>query len=172
MSPSEYFLIGKVTRPHGLKGSVTISLRSEAPDLTSLDVVYLGQSGSFVPYFVDSVSSRGTRAYVKFQDFNTHEDAASISGLGVFLPIAARPAPGDGGFYSDEIAGFSVFTGDGVLLGTVREVADAGPARLVVVEHEGREVLIPVNGPFIQAVDTDKKTILVELPDGFLDLNT
>ena len=97
MSRSEYFLIGKVTRPHGLKGSVTISLRSEAPDLTSLDVVYLGQSGSFVPYFVDSVSSRGTRAYVKFQDFNTHEDAASISGLDVFLPIAARPAPGDGG---------------------------------------------------------------------------
>ncbi|MDV3307395.1 MAG: ribosome maturation factor RimM [Cyclobacteriaceae bacterium] len=172
MSHSEYFLIGKVTRPHGLKGAVTISLRSEAPDPASLDVVYLEQSGSFVPYFVDSVSLKGSRAYVKFQDVDTHESAALVSGLNVFLPLSERPAAGERGFYSDEIAGFSVFTAEGTLLGTVREVADAGRGRLVVVEQGDREVLIPVIGPFIQSVDSKKKTILVELPDGFLDLNT
>lgn len=172
MSHSEYFLIGKVTRPHGLKGEVTISLRPEAPDPDSLEVVYLEQKGTFVPYFVDSISSKGSRAYVKFQEVDTHEGAASVSGLNVFLPLAERPEAGERGFYSDEIAGFSVLTADGTLLGTVREVADAGRGRLVVVEHGAREVLIPVNGPFIQAVDLDQRTIHVELPDGFLDLNT
>lgn len=171
MSHSEYFLIGKVTRPHGLKGAVTISLRPEAPDPASLDVVYLEQKGSFVPYFVDSVSSKGSRAYVKLQDVDTHEHASLVSGLNVFLPLADRPAAGERGFYSDEVQGFSVSTVDGTLLGTVREVADAGPGRLVVVEHGEREVLIPVNGPFIQVVDSEEKTIIVDLPDGFLDLN-
>lgn len=172
MSHSEYFLIGKVTRPHGLKGAVTISLRPEAPDPASLDVVYLEEKGSFVPYFVDSVSVKGSRAYVKLQDVDTHERAASVSGLNVFLPMAERPEAGARGFYSDEIAGFSVLAADGTHLGTVKEVADAGRGRLVVVEYGEREVLIPVNGPFIQSVDAHEKTILVELPDGFLDLNT
>jgi 16S rRNA processing protein RimM len=172
MSRSGYFLIGKVTRPHGLKGAVTISLRPDAPNPTSLGVVYLEQKGSFVPYLVDSVSSKGSRAYVKLQDVDTPEGAASVSGLNVFLPAAERPEAGELGFYSDEIAGFSVFTTEGTLLGNVREVADAGPGRLVVVEHENREVLIPVNGPFIQSVDKEEKTIRVDLPEGFLDLNT
>jgi 16S rRNA processing protein RimM len=172
MSHSEYFLIGKVTRPHGLKGAVTISLRPEAPDPESLEVVYLEQKGSLVPYFVDSVSSKGSRAYVKFQDIDNHERASSVSGLNVFLPLTERPDAGERGFYSDEIAGFSVSTADGTLIGIVREVADAGPGRLVVVEHGDREVLIPVNGPFIQLVDADEKTMVVDLPDGFLDLNT
>lgn len=171
MSNSEYFLIGKVTRPHGLKGEVTIALKPDAPDPASLDVVYLEQKGSLVPYFVDTVSSKGSRAYVKFQEVDTHERAASVSGLDVFLPLSERPEAGERGFYSDEIAGFSVFAVDGTLLGTVREVADAGRGRLVVVQHGSSEVLIPVNGPFIQSVDMKKGTIFVDLPEGFLDLN-
>jgi 16S rRNA processing protein RimM len=77
---------------------------------------------------------------------------------------------GRGEFYDDEITGFAVndeVTGD---LGKVREIIEAGPNKLIAVDNGVKEVLIPVNGPFIKSINKSRKTIIVELPDGFLDL--
>jgi 16S rRNA processing protein RimM len=49
-------------------------------------------------------------------------------------------------------------------------VIAAGPNKLLVVEHKGKEVMIPINGPFIKSVNKSRKRITVELPDGFLDI--
>jgi 16S rRNA processing protein RimM len=46
----------------------------------------------------------------------------------------------------------------------------AGPNRLLVVKHADKEILIPMNGPFITSVNKTKKRITVNLPDGFLDI--
>jgi 16S rRNA processing protein RimM len=55
-------------------------------------------------------------------------------------------------------------------LGTVREIVEAGPNKLLAIDRDGKEILIPVNGPFIQSVNKTKKLVTVELPEGFLDL--
>ncbi len=47
---------------------------------------------------------------------------------------------------------------------------EAGPNRFLVMDHNGKEVLIPINGPFIKSVNKSKRKITVELPEGFLDL--
>jgi 16S rRNA processing protein RimM len=63
-----------------------------------------------------------------------------------------------------------VFDKDKVLLGKIAGVMQAGPNRLLVLQQGEKEILIPVNGPFITAVNKSKKRISVELPDGFLDI--
>jgi len=46
----------------------------------------------------------------------------------------------------------------------------AGPNRLLVVDYDKKEVLIPLNGPFIASVNKTKKRVVVNLPEGFLEL--
>jgi 16S rRNA processing protein RimM len=56
-------------------------------------------------------------------------------------------------------------------LGIVTEVLQSGPTRLLQFHYqEKKEVLIPVNAPFITSVNKSKKLIKVSLPDGFLDI--
>jgi 16S rRNA processing protein RimM len=62
-----------------------------------------------------------------------------------------------------------VDTGSGSL-GRVVEVISAGPNRLLSVDHDGKEVLIPLNSPFIEGVNKSRKKITVALPDGFLEI--
>ena len=50
------------------------------------------------------------------------------------------------------------------------EVVQAGPNKLLAVNHHEREVLIPLNSPFVEGVNKSKKKITVTLPDGFLDI--
>jgi 16S rRNA processing protein RimM len=55
-------------------------------------------------------------------------------------------------------------------LGNIVEVIQAGPNRLLVLDHNGKELMIPVNSPFIKRVNKSKKVITVSLPEGFLDI--
>ena len=81
-----------------------------------------------------------------------------------------RPKAGRGEFYDDEVIDFEVHDQEKGLLGNIREVMQAGPNRLLVVEHKKKEVLIPVNGPFITSINKTKKRVSVNLPEGFLEI--
>ena len=107
---------------------------------------------------------------MKFEDINSPELAASISKRGIFLSKADRPKSEKGDFYDDEITGFAVndeVSGD---IGTVAGVEMSGMNRLLVVKNEMKEILIPVNSPFILGINKSKKKISVKLPEGFLDI--
>lgn len=171
MKAGDVYSIGKITRPHGLKGEVTLSFNHEAPaDIASLEVLYLVQAGSLVPYFVDTISAKGAKAYVKLHEVDTLDGASGLSGFEVFLPKADRPEPGESEFYGDEVIGFEVTEGEGANLGAIQEVAQSGLQRLLVIRNGEKEILIPVNGPFITNVDREQKTITVDLPEGFLEI--
>ena len=174
MEISACFNIGYVVKTHGLKGEVTISLNGySVDDLTSVQKVYplfIEINNRLVPYFIQSISESGTKAFVKFEDVDTIEEASKLAKRSLYLQKTARAKTPRGDFYDDEIIHFSVT--DEVLgpLGNVVEVVQAGPNRLLVLDHNGKELLIPVNGPFIKRLNKSKKSITVSLPEGFLDI--
>jgi 16S rRNA processing protein RimM len=56
------------------------------------------------------------------------------------------------------------------VLGLITQVTMAGPNKLLSVDYQGKEVLIPVNSPFIKSINKSKKKVNVDLPEGFLDI--
>ena len=165
------YKVGYIMKPHGLKGSVTLSLDPEFPDEnTALDTLFVEQQKRLVPYFIESISVRGDKAFVKFEEIDTPESANAISKSPVYLPKEMRERSGRGAFYDDEVIGFELADAELGVLGKIIEVVAAGPNRLLSVDYNGKEILIPVNGPFIKSINKTKKKILVSLPDGFLDI--
>jgi 16S rRNA processing protein RimM len=172
MHIDDCYKIGLVLKPHGLKGEVTISIDDDVPnDFATLDAVFLRRNdGPLVPYFIQAASVRGDKAFVKFEDVDTPEAAQTISKHAIFLPKTARPKSARGEFYDDEIVNFEVTDTTAGVLGHVTDVMQAGANRLLVIMQGEKEVLIPVNSPFILSINKSKKTISVELPEGFLDI--
>lgn len=158
-------------KPHGLKGEVTVSLDDDAPDdFSSIDSVFIEQNQRLVPYFVQGVSTQGKKAFIKFDDVDTIEDAAKIVKQSLYILKSLRPKAGRGEFYDDEIIDFDVHDEEMGSLGKVKEIMHAGPNKLLVVALAEREVLVPTNSPFIQSINKRKKQINVQLPEGFLDI--
>jgi 16S rRNA processing protein RimM len=165
------FKIGWILKPHGLKGEVTVMLDEDAPeDFSSIESVFIEQNKRLVPYFIKAISTQGKKAFVKFEDIDSVETAAKISKQSLYIQKSIRPKSGRGEFYNDEVIDFEVHDEEKGLLGKIREVMQAGPNRLLVVDYDEKEVLIPVNGPFIASVNKTKKRVLVNLPEGFLEL--
>ena len=166
----EHFKIGYVAKSHGLKGEVTIALGPECPDLESVKSILVEVSHQLVPYFIESISVKGVKAYLKLEDVNTPEAAASLRGSSLYLPKSERPKLSRGEFYSDEVIGFEVTDAEKGLLGSIKEVFESGPNRFLILIHQGKEVMIPINGPFITGLNKSKKKIAVDLPEGFLEI--
>ncbi|HEY0743665.1 MAG TPA: ribosome maturation factor RimM [Chryseosolibacter sp.] len=165
------YKIGYILKPHGLKGQVTVSLDAEAPaDLADIDTLFVEKNNQLIPYFRQDISVSGTKAYLKFEDINTPEQAKEISKSALYLPKSSRPKSGRGEFYDDEVIGFEVNDTNEGNLGSVTAITTAGPNKLLTLIFNGKEVLIPINGPFVKSINKSKKTISVELPEGFLDI--
>jgi 16S rRNA processing protein RimM len=165
------FKIGFIIKTHGLKGEVTISLDEDAPkDLSSIHSIFLEKDKRLVPYFIHSISNRGAKAFVKFEDVDSIDAAEKLTKQTVYLQKSARPKSGKGKFYNDEIIHFRVVDETAGIVGNIVEIMQAGPNRLLVVDHNGKEVLIPVNSPFIIGINKSKKMVTVNLPEGFLDI--
>lgn len=158
-------------RPHGLKGEVTISLDADSPaDWENLKSIFIEKKSQLVPYFIEHISVRNDKAFVKLEDVNTPEEAALLKSGSLYLPKESRPKLARGEFYNEEVIGFEVFDDVHGPLGFVEDVEQAGPNRFLIVTHIQKEVMIPVNGPFITGINKSKKKISVNLPDGFLDI--
>ena len=168
------FNIGYVVKTHGLKGEVTIAINGfSVEDLASIREVhplFIEIDKRLVPYFIQSISASGAKAIVKFDDVNSIEDASKLAKRSLYLPKDVRPKTQRGEFYDDEIIRFKVTDEELGPLGSIVEVVQAGPNRLLVLDHDGKEVLIPVNSPFIRRINKSKKLITVSLPEGFLDI--
>ncbi|MCW5910183.1 MAG: 16S rRNA processing protein RimM [Cyclobacteriaceae bacterium] len=169
MNKESCYKIGYIAKTHGLKGEVTLVI-TEAVDLETLPSVFVEIRDNLVPYFIESYSDRKDKVFVKFEEVNSPEQAALLKGASIYLQKSLRPKLARGKFYDDEVIGFTVEDATTGLLGIVTGVVQSAASRLIQLDHNGKEVLIPVNGPFITSINKSKKRIAVELPEGFLEI--
>lgn len=169
MNTSDYYQVGKITRPHGLKGEVTALFTSDIPiEINSREVLFIKVNSQMVPHFIKSISQNGDKAYIRFDDIDSLDDAKSMAGQELFLPKSMRPKSGKDEFYDDEIIGFNVEDDSLGMLGKVDEIMQSGLQRLILLLYEDKEVLIPTN--LIKSIDKRKRKITVNLPEGYLDI--
>lgn len=171
MEIADCFKIGYVQKTHGLKGEVTVALEIGAPEeMDAITSIFLEVKGRLIPYFIDAISLKGDKAFVKFEDVDSSEQANQLKGASLYLPKAVRPKTKRGEFYNDEIIGFVVNDASAGKLGIVVRVENEEINPLLIVQQEEKEISIPINAPFILSVNKSVKKIEVDLPEGLLDL--
>jgi len=171
MSKDDYYKVGFIVKSHGLKGEVTVSLDADSPvDWENLKSIFIEKKSQLIPYFVEEISIRNDKAFVKLEDVNTPEQAALLKGGSLYLPKESRPKLGRGEFYSEEVIGFEVMEEVLGSLGKIQDVEQAGPNRFLIVTYNQKEVMIPAIKPFIKNINKSKKKISISLPEGFLDI--
>ena len=169
MTFEDCFKVGYISKTHGLKGEVTAIMEVEAvlEDATSL---FLDLKGTLVPYFVEKISGTPGKLFIKLEGVQSLEQASSLKGCSLYMLKSTRAKLKRGEFYDDEIVGFEVKDKNWGFLGEVKEIQSQGANKLLAIIQNGKETLIPIQGPFITSINKTKKSILVELPDGFLDI--
>lgn len=170
----DVFKIGKIGKPHGVKGEVSLMFEDDVFDRVDADYLVLLIDGILVPFFFEEYRFKSDEtALVKFCDIDTKEQAQELTGCDVYF---SRKLSEDGreDMSLNEAENFKLLDANNgnSLIGTVKSVDYSTVNTLFNVETpDGKEIMIPASEDFIVDIDTEKHFIVVDLPEGLLDLD-
>ncbi len=164
----DLYKIGKIGKPHGVKGEVSFHFSDDVFDRTEAEYLMLCIDGLMVPFFMEEYRFRSDEtALVKFCDIDTQERASELTGCEVFFPRDVADNDDDNLSWA-EIIGYSLIdSATGKNVGKIASVDDSTINILFELEDG---TLIPASIELITNVDKKHKEIEIELPDGILDL--
>lgn len=172
MQLTDCFYVGKIVRKFSFKGELIIKVNSDYPEIiTKSESVYITLGNTLVPFFMEKTNWQKALQYrVKFEDVDSETDADALLNKKVYLPNTMLPKKTGTDFYKDEIIGYKVEDVQFGTVGILKGINDHTPQTLFEVEDEHGVILIPVNDVFLKKIDRKNKLILVETPEGLLDL--
>ena len=170
MTKEECFQLGRITKPFGYKGQVIFFLDVDDPEeYADLDAVFVDVKGHLMPYFIKEMNIKDNKAIVTFDDIS-NEEALSLVGNELYLPLDLLPELTGNRFYFHEVIGWHVVDSEKGDIGTIRSVIDYPAQPLFQIMKNDTEILVPVIDPIIQKVDREKKTMFITAPSGLIDL--
>lgn len=172
MLKKDCFYLGKIVKKYSFKGELLIKLDTDEPEIyEDLESVFIDLRNNLVPFFIESSQFHKSELLrVKFEDVDTEEDADALIKCDLYLPLEFLPKLDDDKFYFHEIIGFTVDDVNFGKVGIVKAVNDSTAQALFEIDRDGIEILIPMNDAFIKKVDKKKKLIIVDTPEGLIDL--
>lgn len=173
ISHKDCFNLGHIAKSKGFKGELSLFLDVDEPEnYRDLDRILVDMNGVLTPFFIDSMRLKENGyADIKLEGVETKDDSVRLSGKQVFLPITDLPPLPDDEYYLHDLEGMKVIDATHGALGQVEKVLDYSNNPLIEVHDGQNEVLIPINDLFVKNVDKSKKEILVDLPEGLIDVN-
>ena len=169
---SELVLIARAVKTHGLKGEVAAELLTDFPErFEDLDeVVLVSPAGEQKPISLEDFWFQKDRVVLKLSGYDDVDAAKQLIGYEFAVPESDRVQLEDDEFYDWELEGCTVKVGD-ESIGQVRSVMKTGGAEILVVSDEsGNEKLVPLAAAIVVEIDPAAKTIVVDPPEGLLDL--
>jgi 16S rRNA processing protein RimM len=172
MQKEDCFYLGKIVKKYSFKGEVLVKLDTDQPEIyNNLDAVFIDLKNNLIPFFIErSQLHKSELLRIKFEDVTTEEDANALIKSELFLPLQLLPKLEGNKFYFHEVIGFAVKDVNFGNVGIIKGINDTTSQALFEIDRDGIEILIPLNDEFIKDLDRENKTIVVETPEGLIDL--
>ena len=162
------YRIGRLGKPHGVKGELTMQVDDDVFDRVGADFVLLRVEGLLVPFYMEEYRFRSdTTALVKFEDVDTVERARELTNCEVFFLRSL--ADGEEEEYTwSFFVGFDVVEAEtGKTVGRIAAVDDS-TANVLFELEDG--TLVPAAEELVTSIDHDARRITMQLPAGLFSL--
>ncbi|MFN4362595.1 ribosome maturation factor RimM [Chryseobacterium hispalense] len=171
MRKEDCYLLGKITRRHGLAGNVILKLDTDQPELyNKLESIFVEINGLLVPFFIAKTSWSKTDALNILFKNSTEALVDQSLGKNVYLPLSTLPKLSGKQFYYHEIIGYNILDENDNDCGVIRSVNDQTAQTYFITNLDGKEVVIPVIKDWIIEVNREERYIKMQLPEGLIDV--
>lgn len=167
--------VGRVVKAHGIAGEVVVDVRTDDPELRFAPGATLHARKSGVPqrdYIVEAARPHGARLLVRLAGIGDRDGADALRGS-VFVVDSAElpPITEPDTYYDHQLEGLAVQNTAGEPVGTVTEVLHTAAGELLAIKRtDGRELLVPFVAAFVPSVSLAQRCLVIDPPDGLLDL--
>ena len=162
-------LVGRIGKPHGIRGFVTVEAHTDEPDRRFADgTVLRTQPPKGSAYAAKQLTVEGTRWHaqvlqVAFEEIADRNEAEAARDTLLFADVPAEESPEDPDeYYDHQLVGLTAFDEAGRELGTVKAVVHGGAQDLLTIRTpDRRDALVPFVKALVPVVDMDEKKVVI-----------
>lgn len=165
-------VVGRIGRAHGIKGEVTVEVRTDEPELRlAPGSVLATDPASAGPLTVATGRVHSGRLLLRFEGVPDRTAAEALRNTLLIADVDPDVQPEDPDeFYDHQLIDLDVVTADGTEVGRIAEISHLPHQDLLVVRRpDGREVLIPFVGEIVPEIDLEAQRVVVTPPPGLID---
>jgi 16S rRNA processing protein RimM len=165
-------VVGRIARAHGIGGEVAVEVRTDSPELRFAPGAVLDTDpAERGPLTIERARWHSGRLLVSFAEVVDRTGAESLRNTLLVADSSTSPAVDDDEFWDHDLIDLAVVTVDGAELGAISDVVHPPGADLLVVRRpDGGELLVPFVREIVPTVDLQARRVVVDPPDGLLDL--
>jgi len=173
MAYKNNILLGRITKVSGYEGAVAVKVEKIfTENIPQMESVFLEIEGRPVPFFISGSEYSGADILkLCFEGYNSVEKISEFTGCRVFLTnevIYEKNQKSDNQLLID----YLVYTKESILLGPISDIiSNNGQWLLNIVSLNKKNVLIPFHEDFIISIDKRKKIVVMDIPEGLLEIN-
>jgi 16S rRNA processing protein RimM len=172
--------VGRILRPHGLRGEVRVEIHTDNPERFALyDRVYLAPaqvdpgpsglqsaSGGATPYALKGHRFHGKWVLLKLAGIDDRTQAETLRDLWVWIALEQAAPLDQGEVYLHDMLELQVVTDEGEGLGQIVQIIETGANPVYVVRGLRGELLLPDTDEVILDVDLEAQQVTVHLIEG------
>jgi 16S rRNA processing protein RimM len=167
-----HLVVGRIGRPHGVRGELTVEVRTDSPELRfAPGSSLLTDPSAAGPLVIDDARWHSGKLLLTFAGVRDRTAAEALRNVRLVVDVPDDETPDDPEeFYDHQLVGLAAVGAGGAALGTVSDVLHLPSQELLsVTTADGREVLVPFVQELVPEVDVAGGRVLITPPPGLFD---
>ncbi|MFH9071839.1 ribosome maturation factor RimM [Streptomyces alboflavus] len=165
-------VVARIGRAHGIKGEVTVEVRTDEPELRLGPGAVLATDPAGVgPLTIETGRVHSGRLLLRFAGVRDRSGAEALRNTLLIAEVDPEELPEDPEeFYDHQLMDLDVVTKDGVEIGRITEISHLPSQDLFIVERpDGSEVMIPFVEQIVVEIDLEEQRAVIDPPPGLVD---
>lgn len=165
-------VVARIGRAHGIKGEVTVEVRTDEPELRlGPGAVLATEPASTGPLTIETGRVHSGRLLLRFEGVRDRTAAEALRNTLLVADVDPEELPEDPEeFYDHQLMDLDVFLTDGTEIGRITEITHLPSQDLFIVERpDGTEVMIPFVEEIVSEIDLEEQRAVITPPPGLID---
>ncbi|GAA2226695.1 MULTISPECIES: ribosome maturation factor RimM [Streptomyces] len=165
-------VVARIGRAHGIKGEVTVEVRTDEPELRlGPGAVLTTDPASAGPLTIETGRVHSGRLLLRFEGVSDRTGAEALRNTLLIAEIDPEELPeGEDEYYDHQLIDLDVVTADGTEVGRITEISHLPTQDLFIVERpDGSEVMIPFVEEIVTEIDLEEQKAVITPPPGLID---
>ncbi|WP_326652892.1 MULTISPECIES: ribosome maturation factor RimM [unclassified Streptomyces] len=165
-------VVARIGRAHGIKGEVTVEVRTDEPELRlGPGAVLATDPASAGPLTIETGRVHSGRLLLRFEGVRDRNAAEALRNTLLIAEVNPQEVPEDPEeFYDHQLMDLDVVLADGTGIGRITEITHLPSQDLFIVERpDGSELMIPFVEAIVTEIDLEKQRAVISPPPGLID---
>ena len=172
MENNQFFYLGKIIKTFGYKGELIFYIEdSYCKSIQKMDFVFVEIKHERIPFFIVSAENNNKNFFsVRLEGIDTVDKAQTLVGCGLYLPLSEKSTPVSTDFEINDLVGYGVSDKKFGKIGKVEQVLELPQQKILQIFYNKKEILIPFNENTVLEINTKRKSIRIQAPEGLIAL--